>query len=282
MIDINLSEFKRDDINEKNIESYSKELFQIINCFAKSTNLVEFDIFLFFWKFNVNFAVNIIVEKNDFDIHLFQFSIKSDDESENDFVAHKFHYENENFFVIKILSLFKITNYSARFMTNDFVVEIFFQFKNSTITENSVMNKTIHKISNVIFDEKLDFVNNSEFSCHLVIDINHDFFVNLEFLRFCSIKNDHDECHQSEKIKKKIRFCSSKCLTKRCFDFVRTQRIWKKKILKRKFQSEKLENEFLIRRWFSRFQNRFRWCGKHEKKIDRLKIWNERRMQTWI
>ena len=136
VIDIDLNKIKIDDEIDENIESYSKKLFQIVNCFTKFANLIKFDIFSFFEKFNVNFAINVIVKKNDFDVHLFQFSIKSDDESENDFVIHKFYYENENFFVIKIMSLFKITNYSANFITNNIVVEIFFQFKNSTIVKN--------------------------------------------------------------------------------------------------------------------------------------------------
>ena len=55
VIDIDLNKIKIDDKIDENIESYSKKLFQIVNCFAKFANLIKFDIFSFFLKIQCKF-----------------------------------------------------------------------------------------------------------------------------------------------------------------------------------------------------------------------------------
>ena len=91
-------------------------------------------------------------KKNRFDVHLFQLSIENDDDDENNFVIHEFHYKDENFIVIEVFSLFEVANDSMSFVTNDFVIEIFFQFENSFVIENFIMNWAINEILNVILD----------------------------------------------------------------------------------------------------------------------------------
>ena len=113
----------------KNFESYSRKLFELVNDVSKFTTLIEFDVKIIFWEINVNFAIDIFVKKNRFDVHLFQFLFENNDENENNFVIHEFHYKNESFIVIETFSLFEIANDSTSFVTNNFVVEFFFSLK---------------------------------------------------------------------------------------------------------------------------------------------------------
>ena len=70
MICVDLNEFKRDNESRKNFKLYSRELFEFVNNFLKITILIEFNIEIIFSKINVDFAIDILVKKNRFDVHL--------------------------------------------------------------------------------------------------------------------------------------------------------------------------------------------------------------------
>ena len=56
----------------ENFRSNSKKLFQIVQFFFKTTYYFEFfEIFIFVKYFHINFLVDRIVKKNDFNIYLF-------------------------------------------------------------------------------------------------------------------------------------------------------------------------------------------------------------------
>ena len=75
--------------------------------------------------------------KNDFDIHLFKFSIQNYRKNENDFIIYKFDYRGESFVEIDFFSLFEIINHLMSFMLYDFVNKVFFNFTNSFVFQNT-------------------------------------------------------------------------------------------------------------------------------------------------
>ena len=83
---------------------------------------------------HINYLFDIIVLKNDLDIHLFKFLIQDYRKSENNFIIHKFNNRNENFIKIDFFSLFKIANNSVNFILNDLVCKFSFDFINSFIS----------------------------------------------------------------------------------------------------------------------------------------------------
>ena len=80
-IDINKNEIDVFYIINKDIILYSRRLFQVIKCFIQFINferiLLEGEIMKLF---HINLFFNLIIKKNDFDVHLFQISIFNNDQ----------------------------------------------------------------------------------------------------------------------------------------------------------------------------------------------------------
>ena len=117
--------------------SNSRKLFQIVQNFFETTHYFEFfEIFILVKNFHINFFLDRIVKKNDFDIYLFQFSIIDDDNDENNFIIYRFNYDDENLVIIKIFYLFKFANALTSFVSNNFVVDVSFDFINLSFDRN--------------------------------------------------------------------------------------------------------------------------------------------------
>ena len=118
---------------DQRVESNSKRLLELIKNFAKTTIHFSLEVDIFMRNFHVNFFINVLIQKNDFDIHLFYNSIICNDNDENDFVTHKFNHDRKNFVIVKIFSLFEISNTSTRFVFDHFFIDFFFDFINSFV-----------------------------------------------------------------------------------------------------------------------------------------------------
>ena len=169
----------------ENFRSNSRKLFQIVQNFFETTHYFEFfEIFILVKNFHVNFFFDRIVKKIDFDVYLFLFSIICDDNDENNFIIHRFNHDDENFVIIKILDLFKIANALTSFISNNFVVDISFDFINSFFDKNFSIcrNENYQNLCFIVF-VKFHFFIYFELLFHFVINVNHCLFVNFKFVR---------------------------------------------------------------------------------------------------
>ena len=110
---------------DQRVESNSKRLLELIKNFAKTTIHFSLEVDIFMRNFHVNFFINVLIQKNDFDIHLLYISIICNDNDENDFVTHKLNHDRKNFVIVKIFSLFEISNTSTRFVFDHFFIDFF-------------------------------------------------------------------------------------------------------------------------------------------------------------
>jgi len=82
----------------KSVILYLKRLFQFIESFFKLTNL--FALLKVVKQFDVDFFVNVFVNKDSYDIYLFQILIIDNDENKDNLVTHKFNYDRKDFNII--------------------------------------------------------------------------------------------------------------------------------------------------------------------------------------
>ncbi len=90
---------------------------------------------------NEDIFMNFVVQKRDFDVHLLDFSIVNDDYDVHCFIIHWFDHRDENLRIIQSFNLLEITNHSSRFITQNFVMFISFDFVNSFIAKYSSIFK---------------------------------------------------------------------------------------------------------------------------------------------
>ena len=113
-----------------------KRLFQIIKSFIQFINLNI--IFIKAVKLlHINILLNIVIKKNDFDIHLFHVLIHNRRKRKNYFIIYKFYYRRENIMIITILLLFEFSNNLTCFIMSDFPLKTSFHDVNSTIFKDT-------------------------------------------------------------------------------------------------------------------------------------------------
>ena len=112
-----------------------KRLFQIIK------NLIQFiNLDIIFVKIvkllHINVFLNIVIKKNDFDIHLFYILIHNRRKRKNRLIIYEFYHRRENVMIITIFLLFEFSNNLIYFIINNFFFKISLYDINLTIFKN--------------------------------------------------------------------------------------------------------------------------------------------------
>ncbi len=102
-----------------------------------------------------NFFVNLVVQKDDLNVYLLDFSIVNDDYDIHCFVIHWFYHWNERFRMIQFFDLLEIANHSSCLLTQNFVVFFSFDFINSFVSKYSSILKKLINVQISLIKRKL-------------------------------------------------------------------------------------------------------------------------------
>jgi len=115
-------------------------------------------LFVFCRELNVNFFVNDLIEKDNYNVHLFYFLIVDNNNNEENFITYKFYYDDERFIVIEIFSLFKVANYLLSLVSYYLVIDFLLESINLFALENVLVFKCYYNNLNIIFFVKFHFI----------------------------------------------------------------------------------------------------------------------------
>jgi hypothetical protein len=128
--------------------------------------------------------------KTRFDVHLLDFSIVDDDYDVHCFIIHWFDHRDESLRIIQSFDLLEITNHSSRFVTQNFVMFIFFDLVNSFVAKYSSIFKKVDQRSDLIDQKKFVFVLHDLQSFVLI-------WIVYRFLVWSSLKSAENRWHFS-------------------------------------------------------------------------------------